>query len=446
MKFHQALRFEPVNQVAFVGAGGKTTIIFHLARELYTPVIVTTTTHLATAQAELADRSWIISDVEQLQNCLKDIRKDQLNLFTGLKVSEDRLSNLPEDCLQILSQYCRENEFSLLIEADGSRRLPLKAPAEHEPNIPSFVDTVVLVAGLSGIGTPLSPGHVHRPEIFSKLSGLPMDAQVDEDSLIIVVTHPAGGLKNIPESARKVLVLNQADTQQLQAQAARMAKKCFRSFNSVLIASNQNEDEIGPVLACYEPEAAVILAAGAAKRFGGSKLIMEYEGIPLVRRSALTALSAGCDPVVIVVRPKDKILVNAVQDLPIKIVINPEWESGQSSSLRMGLEQVPSGCGSVIFLLADQPFITADLIIKLEERHRERLSDIIAPQVDGKRGNPVLFDRRLFSELKELSGDTGGRVLFSKYKIDWVPWNDSSILVDIDTPEDYQKLIHGGFR
>jgi molybdenum cofactor cytidylyltransferase len=394
----------------------------------------------------LADQSWIISDVEHLQNCLKDIRKDQLNLFTGPKVSEDRLSNLPEDCLQILSQFCRENGFTLLIEADGSRRLPLKAPAVHEPNIPSFVDTVVLVAGLSGINTPLSIGHVLRPEIFSKLSGLPMNAQVDEESLITVVTHPAGGLKNIPETARKILVLNQADTQQLQAQAGRIAQKCFRAFGSVLISSNQTLDETGPVLACYEQEAAVILAAGAAKRFGGSKLIMEYDGIPLIRRAALTALSAGCDPVVIVVRPQDKLLENVVKDLPIKTVINPEWESGQSSSLRMGLEQLPSDCGSVIFLLADQPFINADLIIKLEERHRERLSDIIAPHVEGKRGNPVLFDRRLFSELQELSGDTGGRALFLKYKIDWVPWNDPSILVDIDTPEDYQKLIHGGFR
>ena len=102
------------------------------------------------------------------------------------------------------------NELPLLVEADGSRRLPLKAPAPHEPVIPEWVNTVVVVAGLSGLGKLLDPAWVHRPEIFAHLSGLELNAPVTSDGLINVLTHPQGGLKDIPYGARRVALLNQA--------------------------------------------------------------------------------------------------------------------------------------------------------------------------------------------------------------------------------------------
>jgi molybdenum cofactor cytidylyltransferase len=75
------------------------------------------------------------------------------------------------------------------------------------------------------------------------------------------------------------------------------------------------------------------------------------------------------------------------------------------------------------------------------EAHQSSLSPIIAPQIDGQRGNPVLFDADTFPELLAIEGDVGGRVLFSHHPVEWVLWHDSRVLIDIDSPEDYQIFL-----
>jgi molybdenum cofactor cytidylyltransferase len=75
------------------------------------------------------------------------------------------------------------------------------------------------------------------------------------------------------------------------------------------------------------------------------------------------------------------------------------------------------------------------------EKYLEKKEKIIAPRVGTRRSNPVLFDRSLFEELSNLVGDIGGRSLFKKYPPTWLPWNDPRILLDIDTPEDYSRLL-----
>lgn len=92
-------------------------------------------------------------------------------------------------------------------------------------------------------------------------------------------------------------------------------------------------------------------------------------------------------------------------------------------------------------MLADQPHTPVELIASLVEAHAGTLSPLVAPLVQGQRANPVLFDRATFPDLLSISGDQGGRVLFSRYPIQWVPWHDPAVLQDIDTPEDYQRLL-----
>jgi len=78
---------------------------------------------------------------------------------------------------------------------------------------------------------------------------------------------------------------------------------------------------------------------------------------------------------------------------------------------------------------------------ELVSRHACTHADVIAPLVDGRRGNPVLFDRSTFKDLEQLTGDVGGRAIFSKHLVEYVPWHDASILLDVDTPEDYSRLL-----
>jgi molybdenum cofactor cytidylyltransferase len=127
--------------------------------------------------------------------------------------------------------------------------------------------------------------------------------------------------------------------------------------------------------------------------------------------------------------------------MEVQLLHNPDWQEGQSTSLKAGLRSLPPEVGGAVFLLADQPQIPAGLVRLLVEEHSTNLGLIVAPLVDGRRANPVLFDRRTFPILMALIGDVGGRALFAKYPITWVPWHDSAILLDVDTPEDYQRLL-----
>jgi molybdenum cofactor cytidylyltransferase len=100
----------------------------------------------------------------------------------------------------------------------------------------------------------------------------------------------------------------------------------------------------------------------------------------------------------------------------------------------------PSETGALI-LLADQPQVPVELLVRLKAKHAASEADIVAPRVHGRRANPVLWHRRTFDDLSTLRGDVGGRVLFSKYDVAWVPWDDEWLCFDVDTPSDYQKLI-----
>jgi len=97
--------------------------------------------------------------------------------------------------------------------------------------------------------------------------------------------------------------------------------------------------------------------------------------------------------------------------------------------------------GGAIFLLADQPQLTSSVIRALVEKHAQGLYPIVAPMVMDRRANPVLFDRLTFPDLLTLEGDVGGRAIFHKYRVEYLPWHDDRLLLDVDTPEMYQRLI-----
>jgi len=470
----KALRTHSAPYVAFIGAGGKTTAMYQLARQLPAPVIVTATSHLGIWQIPFADKH-IMTDtpaaLEEIEHGLQGVI-----LVTG-SMDEDRTQPINDKLLVWLHQFCGYHSIPLLIEADGARQKPLKAWAEHEPPIPSFVEQVLQVAGLSGLGKLLDDESVHRPELFSKLSGLQVGEAITPEALIRVLGHTEGGLKNSPSGARRVTLLNQADTLELQATAQGMAQPLLSACHSVVI-SNLKQEEI---FAVHEPIAGIVLAAGESARFGQTKQLLDWHGQPFVRAVAQNALDAGLSPVTVVTGANAEQVGAVVTDLDVNIVRNDGWKSGQGSSIKAGIlsliqpppslpqirEQIslddnknshvgfgmhPSGVlresahraegvGGAIFLLADQPQITTSVIRALVEKHAEGLYPIVAPMVLDRRANPVLFDRATFSDLTTLEGDVGGRAIFHKYRVEYLPWHDDSLLLDVDTPEHYQRLI-----
>lgn len=448
MNLARALRLDRPNAshrvISFAGAGGKTTALFQLARELsaHPPsgkdpkqVVVTATSHLGVWQIPLADHHISVEDEQALQS----LPAEGVILVTG-GIENNRTKPISEATLKWLREAAKIQRIHLLIEADGSRQKPLKAPAAHEPPIPHFSDAVIYVAGLSALGKPLTDEFTHRAEIFSKLSGLSLGAEITPDALVTVLTHSDGGLKNIPAHARRIALLNQADTPELLSTGGGMARDLLPHFNSVILGSLAQEK-----FNVIEQTAGIILAAGKSTRYGAPKQLLEWKGKSFVRCVAETALHSGLEPVVVVTGSFHAEIESTLQDLPVSIVHNSEFEQGQSTSVKAGIRALPESVGSAIFLLADQPQIPVEVVRALKEAHTRELQPILAPLVlEERRANPVLFDKAVFPDLMELTGDTGGRAVFDKHRVEYLPWHDDILLFDVDKPEDYERLKRAG--
>jgi molybdenum cofactor cytidylyltransferase len=193
----------------------------------------------------------------------------------------------------------------------------------------------------------------------------------------------------------------------------------------------------------YRPAAGIILAAGASSRLGQPKQLLDWHGEALLRHAVKAAQDAGLDPVVVVTGAHAQAVGSALTGLAVTSAFCAGWQSGQSASLKTGLLEalrLRPDLGSATFLLADQPFVGADLVRALVDLHAQTLAPAAAPRCGERRANPVLFDQTLFPALLALQGDAGGRQILAGQPIATLDWPDPRILLDIDTLEDYHAL------
>jgi molybdenum cofactor cytidylyltransferase len=192
------------------------------------------------------------------------------------------------------------------------------------------------------------------------------------------------------------------------------------------------------------PEAqvgAIVLAAGGSARMGQPKQLLSVGGQPMVRCVVETTCAAGLAQVVVVVGAHATAVAQALEDLPVDMVVNEAWAEGMSTSVRAGVGALHAEIQAVLVILADQPALTPALLQTLVVRYRATGSPIVAPFYHGRRGNPVLFDRSLFPQLLAIEGDQGGRTLITSYQeqVESVQVDDPAVILDVDTHHDYEK-------
>jgi molybdenum cofactor cytidylyltransferase len=183
---------------------------------------------------------------------------------------------------------------------------------------------------------------------------------------------------------------------------------------------------------------AILLAAGRSTRMGAdNKLLAEIGGKSLVRIAAEEALKSRARPIVVVTGHQPERVQAALRGLDLRIVHNPDFADGLSTSLKAGLSALPDDIDGALVLLADMPRVDATLIDKLIGAFDPaRGALVVVPTFEGKRGNPVLWSRRFFADLMTLQGDVGARHLIGGYgeAVAEVPVGGSA-LIDVDTPE-----------
>jgi molybdenum cofactor cytidylyltransferase len=194
---------------AIVGAGGKTSAMAALARQVEGAVWLTNTAHLGTDQTAIADRHFVIETEEDIKPALW--LQQKVALLTGAVTQDDRLHSPAPDLMALIHQAAEREGVHLIFEADGSRSIPLKAPGDHEPPIPAWVQQVIVVVGASVLGSPLNEQTVFRAGRYAELTGLLEGQTITIESVRDMLLHPLGGLKNIPSGAQKAVLFNQAE-------------------------------------------------------------------------------------------------------------------------------------------------------------------------------------------------------------------------------------------
>jgi molybdenum cofactor cytidylyltransferase len=280
------------------------------------------------------------------------------------------------------------------------------------------------------------------------LAGKEQGVLLAASDLTRVLLHPAGGRKAVPGTARWAVLLNQAeDYQRLitgQAMAAEILKHgCDRVILGAVATSYPVRQLLPGEAARPGPVGIIVLAAGSGERLGRVKQLLPLGGRPLVRQTVTNVLAAGLGPTVVVTGYEAGRVAAALAGLPLNIAVNPDYLQGMSTSLKIGLAAQPPRIKAALFVLADQPGVTALVLQRLVEAYMQSGKKIVVPLYRGRRGNPVLIDRELWPLLLQLEGDIGAREVIKSYpqEVLTVAVDCPGILKDIDTMTDYQQWL-----
>ena len=184
-----------------------------------------------------------------------------------------------------------------------------------------------------------------------------------------------------------------------------------------------------------------MLAAGAATRFGAPKQLADLDGVPLLEHALRAMTSAPVERVVVVLGAGADEVAAGVDLQGAEPVVCRRWEEGQSASLACGLAEL-AGCEAVVVTLGDQPRVSPDAIRRVISARNGAVA--VRATYNGNPGHPVLLERELFAQLRNVSGDLGARnLLLSVHVID-VPCDDLGGGEDVDTPAELDALRAGG--
>lgn len=185
---------------------------------------------------------------------------------------------------------------------------------------------------------------------------------------------------------------------------------------------------------------AIVLAAGASRRFGSPKQLVRLGDRPLLHTMVSRAVEVAGHAVTVVLGAHAAELAPLLRHTPASVIVNREWSEGLASSIRAGIARLPGSCQAVLLVLADQAAVSAEDLRRLAESARRQPDHIIAAQYGVTTGAPAVFPRWTFRELAELRGDQGARLVILRNADRVVRVPMASAALDIDRPEDLLLL------
>ena len=184
----------------------------------------------------------------------------------------------------------------------------------------------------------------------------------------------------------------------------------------------------------------LVLAAGAATRFGSPKQLARIGGVMMLQKAVSQATEVGGHAVTVVLGAHAERITPLLRQSPATVEINRHWQEGLASSLRLGVSRLPTGCEGVLVALADQVAVTAFDLRRLVSAWRRQPEWLIAASYDGHTGVPAIFPAWCFSDLSSLRGDAGARAVLARHADRCLRLPMPNAGIDIDTPEDLLSL------
>jgi len=411
---------KPPVKIAFVGSGGKTSTIMRLAEEQRAAgrrVLVLTTTHMFCP----GEHGIFSQNADEVETVLK---REGIAI-AGKVTDSGKISWQGEKFYREIAPLADV----VLIEADGSKRLPAKFPSEYEPVIPANIDVILALSGLSAIGKSAA-GACHRWELARQALKI-----ADEDVLLkpehlrelmrmgflLPLSRRFPGVPIIP-------VFNQADS---QADAETGMKITDELGTDTGIVSSFRAPSIG----------IVFMASGFGRRFGSNKLMYRLGGRPLYEHAlsnlteAAGEIGKDCRVKICVASQYEEILAEA-EKRGLIAAENPDSGRGITASIRLGLKSLPAA-EYYAFFVADQPYLKAETTADFIRRFLAS-GKTLGCVTDGEAtGNPCIFSSRYLPELMALEGDSGGKKIISEYPEEVFYFKvGPTERFDLDRPED----------
>ncbi len=443
--------------IAFVGAGGKTSLMLVLAEELHNmgfKVAVTTTTKMGTT--ELIKNSELIvqsgMDFGDIIAKLHDVLTANKipTICSRIDVTNDRLIGIEPKTADRLT---REVDY-LLIEADGARRKPFKIPMPHEPVVPECVNKLCIVIGLDALDQQIDEEHFYNVDGMVNF-GAARNEPLTPIKIRTLLFQPNGYIRFKTKARERelYLLLNKFDKLTDSNNFRTITDELFhnaiegiiltstKTYPTMKMLVDNNQQKIG----------GVILAAGRSTRFEGLKQNAEIGGKTLANHITNQALASNLDEVILVVGHRKDEVINGVTELldnkKLILVTNEDYQSGMSTSLISGLKNVQDRSDATMFILGDQPKVTTELINKLITAYKHSNAKLCLPVLNTptgpRNGNPVIISKPLYPELLQITGDIGAREVV-KNNISYaklIEFSDECSQFQINTRDDLMKYI-----
>lgn len=239
--------------VSIVGAGGKTTLMFRLAKELVLygkNVLTVTTTKIMEPSREETPVVLIDKDEKRIKNYVLENIDHYHHITVGSeRLPMGKLKGISTSLVDELSTY--KNIDVIIIEADGAAGRPIKAPREIEPVIPSSTSMIIAILGIDAVGMKLSEENVFQPERVSRLTGIPIGEIINEEVLAILMTHPEGVFKGRPPSSRAIAFINKVDISGISRArevAQRILSRCNTFIERIILGQLKKDPSVVEVI------------------------------------------------------------------------------------------------------------------------------------------------------------------------------------------------------